>query len=295
MSIYTSISVIYNPKSTGNSKQLATEFKKDLRKQSITPIVNLIETKHAGHAEQLAYDIAKKSKHPLIVSASGDGGYNEMINGLMKAREEGANPIAGLLPAGNANDYYENTHITNVASAILKKKTSRADLLILDVFSGGQKITRYAHSYIGIGLTPQTGQELNKIELNLLREVWIVLKALRSLRSVKILVKGKTYHYDSLIFSNIRTMSKVLSLSRHSSINDGLFEVTAFRRRNKFRLIRSLIKAATVGLEGKTQVKNFSFTTTKKTLVQCDGEILELDSDSRVHIKIAPHALYCIL
>jgi diacylglycerol kinase (ATP) len=123
---YPLIAVIYNPNSTGSSKELATEFSKRLKKRLPDQAIELIATEHAGHGEEIAYELAKKYKRPLIISSSGDGGYHEVINGLMKAQHEGAHPVAGLLPAGNANDHHRNV--------------TRGELILLPIISQ-QKLT----------------------------------------------------------------------------------------------------------------------------------------------------------
>ena len=295
MSRFTSITIIYNPNSTGSGKELAEELKRDLEKTLPEQTVVVTPTKHAGHAETLAYDLAKASKRALIISASGDGGYHEVVNGIMKAQHEGATPIAGLLPAGNANDHFHNLHEQDTVAAIKKGDSKRIDLLKLTGTSEGAPLVRYAHSYIGVGLTPKVGQELNKTDLNTLKEAVIVIKSLLILQPVRILVNGKKRSFDSLIFSNVGKMSKVLTLSGDAEINDGQFEVTAFKPRNKLKLLATLLQGATRGLKGGTQTDHYAFKTLKPTIVQADGEITTLDANSEVVVTLEPKTLECIV
>ncbi len=292
---YTSITIIYNPNSTGSGKQLAHDLKRDLAALMPNRVVKITPTKYAGHAEKLAIKLAKDSKRPLIISASGDGGYHEVVNGIMKAQPAGATPIAGLLPAGNANDHFHNLHEMDTAKAIKKGAIKKVDLLKLSGRVDGQPFERYAHSYIGIGLTPKVGQELNKTDLNMLKEAWIVLRGLLFLEPVKIAVNGKKRSFDSLIFSNVNKMSKILTLSSDAAMNDGKFEVTAFNRRNKLKLIATLVRGATRGLSGGKQVSSYTFKTLKPTIVQLDGEINTLDEKSEVEITLVHQALECIV
>jgi diacylglycerol kinase (ATP) len=294
MTTYTTISIIYNPNSTGSAKQLADALQQRLKNQPIP--VDIVPTKHAGHAEELAYKLATASACPLIISSSGDGGYHEVINGVMRAQRKGATPIVGLLPAGNANDHFQGVHeYDDIADAILADNTKPVDLLRFTYHSQGTTIERYAHSYIGVGLTPKAGLELNKHRLNPLVEAWIVFRVLLFLRPVHLRIAGKIRAYDSLIFSNVPKMSKVLSLSAVASVHDGKFEVTAFRRRNKLQLIRTLLTATTSGLRGEHQVTDYSFEATKRTLVQLDGEIVKIDPKAVTSVTIAPGALQCVI
>lgn len=295
MAHFSEIIIIYNPHSTGNGKALAHELRRTIRDQLPKQTVTVVPTKYAGHAQRLAYTYAKASPKPLIFSASGDGGYHEVINGLLEAQYEGAHPTSGLLPAGNANDHYHSVHDIDTAEQIVAGHAKQIDVLKLTGVSGGKTITRYAHSYIGFGLTPKVGRELNKTALNRIKEVAIVLRVLTHLRPTRLKVNGKICAYNSLVFSNIPKMSKVFELSKQASASDGKFEITALRRSTKLRLIRALIKASTVGFTGNRHAVEFSCKTVRATLVQLDGEIIRLDKNSDCHITIVPGALRCVV
>lgn len=292
---YDVIAIIYNPKSTGPGQRLAQRLKRQLASRAPRETVQIIPTKRQGHAEELAAELTRRHKHPLIISASGDGGYNEVVNGITSANGFTKRPVAGLLPAGNANDHYREQHGDNLAQAIARHDEKPIDLLSLTARSGGRILQRYAHSYIGVGLTPEAGHKLNESRFKLFSEVWIVAKVLLFLQSVRLVVNGEVRHYDSLVFSNVSRMSKILKLSETAHPDDGRFEVTAFRRRNKPQLIASLLKATTRGLKNDKHVKRYTFKTTARTLVQLDGEILRVDANTRVTVRIAPKALRCIV
>lgn len=292
---YSTVAIIYNPNSTGSSKTLAEQTKADILARLPKQKVELIATKHAGHAETIAYDIAKSSKNPLIISSSGDGGYHEIINGVVKAQHEGAHPITGLLPAGNANDHYHTLHGSDLTNAIANEATMQIDLLKLRGTVEGKPFERYGHSYIGFGFTPYIGKELNKNKLGIFNQVWIVGRALFAVRAVRLKIGKKAKLYDSLIFSNIDKMSKVLKISQPSRINNGKFEVTIFKKRNKLKLILLLLKSSLVGIKEDMSVESFSLETVRKTNVQIDGELRTLDALSKVEITIEKQVLRCIV
>jgi len=273
---------------------MAHQLAKGLRKTHLKAQVKIIPTQHAGHAEVLAYECSKQSDRPLILSSSGDGGYNEVINGAMKAMSEGAHPITGLLPAGNANDHYHNLHERALEDMILSGKTHCIDLLHLTAHEP-KPWQRYAHSYIGFGLTPQVGAELNKTDLNAFNELVIAAKAFYDLKAIKLLVRGEIKQYDSLIFSNVQKMSKVLSLSDNSAMHDGKFEITAFPHHTKLKLMITLFKAATKGLSVTKQSSKFAFQSLDKLAVQLDGEISYIAAHTKVKIDIVPRVLNCVV
>jgi diacylglycerol kinase (ATP) len=296
MATFSSVTIIYNPNSTGSGKKLARALQTRLGQTSPQLKVAVVATKYAGHAEELAYELARASARPLIISASGDGGYNEVINGLVRAQKEGAHPVAGLLPAGNANDHYHSVHAEEeLEYAIPAGKTQRVDLLRLETTVKGKPFERYAHSYIGFGLTSKAGNELNKTKVNRMNEVWIVLKVLLFLRPVHLVIKGRERAYDSVIFSNVSRMSKVLSFSKDARNDDGKFETTLFRRRSRLRLIAALLKASTTGLAGAEQASTYSFATTRAALVQLDGEVFRIDSRSKATVTAEHTILECVI
>jgi diacylglycerol kinase (ATP) len=292
---YTSAAIIYNPKSTGSSKKLAEKFKKSLLADFPTLDVQLKPTEYAGHAEKLAYELSKASKHPLIFSSSGDGGYHEVINGAMKAQKEGYRPVTGVLPAGNANDHYHNLHDEDVIQMIHKGKTKTIDLLTISYVSDRKKQLRYAHSYIGFGLTPAVSEELNKTKLNKLKESWLVLKTIVKLKPVILKIRMRTRKYDSIIFSNVDRMSKYFNVSQPSHIADGKFEVTIFTRRNKLKLMMLMLESSFVHLKEDMQTSKFKLQTTHKTIAQADGEIIPIDAKSKVVVSIDKQVLNCLV
>lgn len=292
---YTTIAVIYNPNSTGSSKSLAEEFKSNLQKWIPSQKVELIPTKYAGHAEKLAYKIAQESKKPLILSSSGDGGYNEVVNGAMKAQNEGFKPITGVLPAGNANDHYHNIHDKDILDLIVANKTKHIDLLKISYIFKNKAEQRYAHSYIGFGISPVVGKELNKTKLNRFNETWLVIKTLFTVKPEKLKIDKKVRKYDSVIISNVDKMSKYLNISHPSRIDDGLFEVTISRHENKLKLITLLLRASLLKLKENQQTNIFSLDTVKEVIAQADGEILTIDPNTRVNISIEKQVLTCLV
>jgi len=292
---YSTVAIIYNPNSTGSSKTLAQNFKKNLQGRIPKQKVELIATKYAGHAEKLAYKIAKESKNPLIFSSSGDGGYNEVVNGAMKAQNEGSKVAIGLLPAGNANDHWNNVHTKDVIDSIITDKAKHIDLLKITYIAKNKTAERYAHSYIGFGLSSMVGKELNKTKLNKFNETWLVIRTLFTLNPVRLKISDEAKKYDSVIISNVDRMSKYLTVSNPSKINDGKFEVTISKHENKFKLIGLLLQASLSKLKENQQTNTFSLDTVEETLAQADGEILTIDAESHVEIIIEKQILTCFI
>lgn len=283
------ITIIYNPNSTGDGKKNAEQFQQDIAALSQIP-VTLQPTDYAGHAEELVAHIAKKP-NAMIVSSSGDGGYHEVVNGILRHKDSGS-ITSGLLPSGNANDHYHAVHRGNTIKRIIKNDVSTIDVIKVTVGDW----SRYAHSYAGIGLTPHIGEKLTQSKLNPFNEVWLTIRYFFSARPVKIRVNNKTKRYDSLVFSNIKRMSKYMTLSEKAKITDGKFEVTGSRAGSASKLIKHLFKASTAGLTDEAiQVSEYSFTSLRPIALQLDGEVFHFKSGATVEISIVPKALRCII
>jgi diacylglycerol kinase (ATP) len=142
---YSKATIIFNPNSTGPSAAYAKDLKSNLQKKYPKLNIDLHPTKYAGHAEKLAYDAAMSSKRPLVISSSGDGGYNEVINGIMKAQNKGAKPTCAVLPAGNANDHSRTLQAKPLLKAIQNESEKNIDLLKININNGSHVNFRYAH------------------------------------------------------------------------------------------------------------------------------------------------------
>lgn len=292
---YSTIAIIYNPNSTGSSDDMANTFADKLRSQMPHQAIELYATKHAGHAEEMAYKVASATDNALIISSSGDGGYNEVVNGALKAQREGHKVTTGLIPAGNANDHYRNMHSTDLVERIVTYDDRVIDVLCVKTTVNGKPFERVAHSYAGVGITPKIGKKLNKTKLNRFNETWLVLRTLFTAKPVRLRINSKTKYYESIIFSNIDGMSKYMQVSQPSRVNDGVFEVTLFPRSRRLQLIYLLFKASFVGLKEDLQVENFVFNTIDKTLIQVDGEVITIDAGVMVEVCCMKRALTCIV
>ena len=289
---FKSIHIIFNPNSTSDSLAMAKQFSKGATAAFPEVTVTLIETQHAGHAEELAYAITRDNIAPLIVSVSGDGGYHELVNGALHATDEGlGQPFCGVLPGGNANDHYRHVYKRPLLVALKDAQPTALDVLAITC---GQTV-RYAHSYAGLGITPQIAMELNKHSLSTYREIILCFQSFRKFRPFELLHQNKTQKLDSLIVSNIEAMAKVITLDETSDPTDGLFELIIWPHGNKLQLLKILVQSALGKPPRPEKSKLLEFRTTKPLPMQLDGEIIQLNADTDVVIKLAPAKLVTFL
>ena len=281
--------VIFNPHSTGQAPQLAEELKRALADRLPDMPLQLQPTEHAGHARDLARNAAE-SGHPLIVSVSGDGGYNEVVDGVMHSANQDA--VCAVLAAGNANDHRRSTGEQPLVDAIVAGAVRRIDLLRLTVGGGDDAPTRYAHSYIGIGLTPIVAIDLEKGGKGSLKEMVSVVRTFAKFRPFTIDVHpGGRRRLDSLLFANINEMAKYATLSENGRPDDGEFEVISLPHTAKWRILGVALKAATRGLGPQPTARHYGFTTLRPTPLQLDGEVITAEAATPVSVDIAKGAL----
>ena len=292
MSPFDRIVIIFNPQSTGDAPRSARELQNELTRRLPAVPLELSPTEHAGHARELARKAAGAGS-PLVVSVSGDGGYNEVVNGVMDAGNDRA--VCAVRAAGNANDHRRVTRERPLAEAIVAGDVRHIDLLRLTVGTGPAAVLRYAHSYIGVGLTPVVAVDLEKGGKGSWKEIVSVVRAFSRFRPFPIrLEDGRRRTIDSLLFANIAEMAKYATLSEDSRPDDGRFEVITQRETGKLRVLGTAIRAATRGLGPQPSATHYAFTTLAPMPLQLDGELMELDAQTPVAVDIAPRALATI-
>lgn len=285
-----SVLVVFNPGSTGDADVLARELRDDLAAARPGLLVELRPTEYAGHARDIAREVASGPGRPLIVSASGDGGYNEVVNGILEVPGTGA--AAAVLAAGNANDHRRVTARRPLAEAIVADETERMD--VLEMRSGDQP-PRYAHSYIGFGLTPVVALQIEKGGKGTIREVISTVRSFWAFTPFEIeFSTGDRRRIDNLVFANIGEMAKVAELSEDSRPDDGRFEVVLLEHRPKWRQLLTAVRAALSGLGRQPATTEFRFSTCGPMPVQIDGEIDDVAAGTEIRVRCAPGALSII-
>jgi diacylglycerol kinase (ATP) len=285
---FDAVKLVFNPNSTGNAQERAEELAKELAERVPDLPVELVPTQHAGHGRDIARDAARAGC-PLVVSVSGDGGYNDVVNGLMEA---GSSAFAAVLAAGNANDHRRVTRERPLADAIVDGAVSRLDLLRMTVDDGREP--RYAHSYIGLGITPTVALELEKGGKGSIREVISTIRTFSRFRPFQIETSSGTEIFDSVIFANIPEMAKVAVLSDEGRPDDGRFEVVVLRHTAKWRVLATAVRAAVRGLGPQPTAREYRFRTVDPMPVQVDGEVSEFERGVAVAVEIAPGALQTV-
>lgn len=292
MEIYNPVVIIYNPVSTsGKAKLKAERLQRQLLRRKYKN-VQVIESEHAGHGETLAYDITKKHKRPLLISVSGDGGYSEVINGALRAERETPDhqAVCAILAAGNANDHRRATAKRPLIWAITHSRPEPMDILRINY----AKTVRYAHSYIGIGITGETVAELNREKLTRWKEIKIVTKNLLNFQHFSIETTERTREVDSLVFANIHRMSKIIKVNTRTNLHDGLFNFVLIPHHTRLKFIFILLGIVIFGVKNPVLLSSYEFKLPKPQLAQIDGEAIALPAKTAIKVDVLSEALLTI-
>lgn len=289
--IFHTVIIIYNPNSTGDGKANAERLQKELGEKSDTLTVRVVPTEYAGHALEIASDHAS-DEGVVIVSSSGDGGYNEVVNGVLQS---GGDAAMAVLPSGNANDHYNALSSENLVNNIVSDESRSIEAIRLESVVDGERWIRYAHSYVGFGITPKIGKELTIRKLNAFNEKWHALYHLMKFKHVDISQDKTVRRYSSLIFSTIGRMSKIIKLEDSANQHDGKMEVYETEYQTPWQLLRTLLHASLNGISKSDRVMQYRLHTISKTMVQLDGEVFTLDPDADIVLTCEKAAIRTVL
>ena len=290
--LFDRIVLIYNPVNRRVPLAMAESLHSELGHRLPGVPVALQATQHAAHARELARDAAGEGR-PLIIAVSGDGVYNEVVNGVLD--QPGTEALAAVAAGGNANDHRRSTRRMPLVDAIVAAHATgrprHLDLLRLTVRSADRRWDRYAHSYIGLGLTPSMAVGLERDRKGAIAELLSVMRTFTTLTPVEIVRAGRRELYDSLVFANVARMAKYGRLSKFGRPDDGLFEVVSRRHGRRWRIAAMALRATTIGLGAQAHVSRVDFATITAAPFQIDGEVLHLEANSQIVIDCAAHAL----
>ncbi|HRJ06264.1 MAG TPA: diacylglycerol kinase family protein [Candidatus Saccharibacteria bacterium] len=291
---FNEIIIIYNPISTGNSKVNAEQFAKALNERMPNQAVTLVKSEYSGHAEKIAASYTGKKGKWLIISSSGDGGYNEVVNGVLGGKKKGV-VVTSVLPSGNANDHHAAMSSEDPIDNIKNANIETIDIIQVTSAVNGKPWVRYAHSYAGFGITPKIGRELTVKKLNSFNEKWYVFRHLLAFKHVRLEVDGATRRYSSLVFATISKMSKIIQLADDASQYDGKMEIYETEYRSPLGMLKLLFRASLAGLTESKRLTTYKLRTIRPTLIQLDGEVEQLDQNTDITIRCLKQKLQTIL
>ncbi len=158
--------IIANPAAgRGAGARRIPEIEKRMKDHALD--FEIVRTERPWHAAELAYEAAQDS-FDVVAAAGGDGTSNEVLNGLMRARQNGAKrPSMAVLPIGRGNDFAFSmgapVGLEQSIRAMIQGTTRTVD--IGRVSGGDYPEGRYFGNGVGIGFDAVTGFEALKVPL----------------------------------------------------------------------------------------------------------------------------------
>lgn len=223
--------IIANPTAgKGHAALLIPQFTSYLQSKNLD--FEVVQTEHPGHAYDLALQAVRDGAE-VVVGAGGDGTMNEVLNGLVAARETGLPEVMmGVLPIGRGNDFSFGMGVpqdlTAACDALVTARQRRIDLG--RITGGLYPEGKIFGNGVGIGFDTKVGFEANK--MNHLRGFLpYLLGALKTLFAygtapqLRIELDNETITLPALMVSimNGRRMGGAFMMAPQSKSDDGVF------------------------------------------------------------------------
>jgi diacylglycerol kinase (ATP) len=194
---------------------------------------DLVTTERPWHAAELTQQAVAEG-YDVIVAAGGDGTVNEVLNGLMLAKEAGLSASMGVLPVGQGNDFAFSMGIPTELEAACEvlASTQRLSIDVGRVTGGLYPDGRFFGNGIGIGFDAVVGFEALKLKrlhgfpaylVAALKTIFLFFNAPK----VQIELENETLIQPALLVSimNGRRMGGGFMMAPESSPNDGQFDL----------------------------------------------------------------------
>lgn len=259
-------------------------------------------------AADLAYQAAQDGCE-IVVSVGGDGTANEVINGLMRAKQAGLNlPALGVITVGRGNDFAAGVGIPNDfdKSMQILADDHRQPLDVGYVTGGDYPQGRYFANGIGIGFDAVVGFVALKLKwlhgfpsylVAALLTIFLYYKAPR----IQLLFNNQELELYSLMVSvmNGRRMGGGFYMAPDAITNDGLLNLCIARQVSRLKIF-ALIPRFMAGTQAShpaiqtQQTRNITITALEGILpAHADGETL-CTAGRRLDIEILPSQLEVI-
>jgi len=295
--------VIVNPVAgRGAGERIIPRIVRLLREHGLS--FDLVRTERPWHAAELARQ-AVVSGYRTVVAVGGDGTSNEVLNGLMAAREAGEGETAmGVLCVGTGNDFAYGMGIPldleEGCAALARGRMRRVDV-------GYARGFRYFGNGIGIGFDAAVNVVASRLQR--LRGFLVYLIAvLRTLLFyyraplTRIELDDQTLEQPALMISvmNGRRMGGGFIMTPFSQPDDGLFDLCIGKKMNQLEMLSFVprfMKGTQVGDPRviMTRSRRVRVKVEEGTqVVHADGETLALDV-RELDLEVVPQALSVVV
>lgn len=288
--------VAHNPHS---SRAAAVQKQVFDRLEEVGYIYETIEVRQAHLNDNVARLAPLIQPGDIILSAAGDGSAHAVFHTVMAANQLGVE--LGFLAFGNFNDipHVFNTKETLQDPVAFLEQASAEKVWPISVSVDGAPL-RSALLYASIGWTAQAAQQFDAPGVRhsithggagVLKSLWrtglYYLKTRSKAGLPAFRHNGNTYRKTDLLFANGPTVARLFRSGKHYYKLD----VFLFRMLDIRGLVKNIPFLA-MGLLGRmkgeeTNDLTIEFLEPASAVLQCDGEVVELEGVGRVEVKKA--------
>ncbi len=282
---------IINP-SAGKHKNLKT-LENDIK--NLFPQAEIIYTKYAGHAKELALEASLKN-YKTVIAVGGDGTINEVTQGLVKS-----NTALGIIPCGSGNGFARliKMPLKDTKKCLEIIKANKTKLIDVGV-AGGE----YFLNVAGLGFDAVIAQ---KFALSKRRGKLPYFKiGIREFFNYKPLKYNLTFQDGMqteispmcIAFANGNQYGSDFIIAPRADFDDGLLEMVLIKPANIFKLLLGFPNFFKEGLspvkltENKS-IKKVEIKAAEPFAYHIDGEP-RTSADGRIKISVVPAALKII-
>lgn len=303
----TAYKIIVNPVAgRGAGEKSIPLIKQQLRDYGLD--FDLVRTERPWHAAELARHAVAEG-YPIVVAVGGDGTANEVLNGLMQAKQAGIGTATmGFINVGRGNDFGFGVGVPAGVEAGCRvlQQGHRRIIDIGRVEGGLYPQGRFFGNGVGIGFDAVVGFEALKMTylsgflcylVAALKTIFLYYRA----PLVRIEYNEEIIIQLSLMISimNGRRMGGAFMMAPESEIDDGLFDLCIASQTSRariFALIPQFMKGTQASQpEIKTaRTKRIEVTALEGVLpAHADGETLCTDG-KRLAVELWPHQIEII-
>lgn len=231
------------------------------------------ETKYPHYASEVIKSL--NNDISLVISAGGDGTFNEVISGNLTREKMGEKKfVLSHIPSGTANDYRNTFYNTKDIKKILEDILN-GEKIDLDIFSINEKYFYYVAALGAIASISFTTSTEIKKNLGYFAYSLEALKELSkpslgfnlTYKTEETLVKDK---FALIIASNSKSVGGMkLKMLNKTNFSDGMFEFNALRYENRFQMIRDMLRII-IGIEKLEKIKNLQKFKTSSVSISFD-------------------------
>jgi YegS/Rv2252/BmrU family lipid kinase len=242
--------IILNPISgRGTGEQSLPQIKQLLGDHKLD--FDVVLTECPWHAAELAQQ-AVADGYDVVVAAGGDGTANEVINGLMTAKNSGVGSAAmGMLCVGRGNDFAFGVDIPmdlGEACSLLAQDHRRL-IDVGHVVGGLYPQGRYFGNGVGVGFDAVVGFEALKMKrlhgfisylVAAIKTIFLYYKA----PQVRVVFNGEEFTLPALMVSvmNGRRMGGGFMMAPQGINDDGLFDLCIAREVSRLKIFALILR-----------------------------------------------------